>query len=305
MRCVKLLLMGGIVLALVAPASAITITMNLRNFDDGTLYNVNDGTYGSSQPDPTVLDALTQISPTGGLINGVQSDTWGIIRVENIETPGGGYLYQGGENAEITAIFWGMQDTYLEQVTSTGVVTQDIHGVGMQIAFFYDTTPDWVAANAVGPLGWSTALGLGGLDRPEYAGITDGELIWTMRSTTGWSLDFLMEEFFAQFNAAGATYASSGNMLLNIGPVDGWGTGSQNWTLDTDTILGYQTGDTVFSPTKTVDILIAFDGTDTNSGLWLLRTTDPIEGDMVPEPLTMAGLMLGIGSLVGYIRRRR
>jgi len=329
MRCFRLLLLGGIVLALTVPAGAISVTMNLRNFDQGTLYGVADGTYTGVG----TLDSLAQIPPTGGLTYLGQSDTWGIIRVENIQTSGGDYLYQGGADREITGIFWGGIDNYLDQSTSGGLITQEIHSNGIQMALFYDTTPDWgTVAQGTGPGGWTPDYGLDGAPGavgvdddgvngvddpgeymfpgtddggPMYTGITDGTLIWTMVSTGGLDQDFPTDDFIAEFNQnlAAAAYNSSGGLLFDMGTVDGWGTGPNNNQLDTDTILAWNAAGT--AQDKTVDLTVSFDGTSNDSGAWLLRTSDPMEGDLIPEPVTMAGLMLGIGSLVGYARRRR
>ncbi|HUT56802.1 MAG TPA: PEP-CTERM sorting domain-containing protein [Phycisphaerae bacterium] len=295
MRYCKLLLMCGIVLGLSGPAWAIAVTMNMRNFDDGTLYGVADNTYTGE----VNLNGLNQIPPTGGIFGGVQSDTWGVFRVENMQDVNGNYFYQGGPTQEITAIFWGERDTYLKQTTSGGVVTQEIHGIGLHAAFFYDTTPDWSTAVLAGPAGWT----IDGSGRPAYAGITDGTLIWTMNSTSGWSQSFPTEEFFATFNSAAASYNSHGNLHLDMGPVPGWGTGINNWTLDTNTIPAWNVTGTALD--KMTDLLLTFDGTDVGSGSWLLRTSDPMEGDLIPEPVTMAGLLLGVGCLGRYIRKRR
>lgn len=309
MRYCKLLLMGGILLAFSMPAMAITITMHMVDFDEGTLYNVGDGTYTTG---PT-LDGLTQITPTGGFINGHQSDTWGVFRVDDIKDNVGNYIYQGQDGLgghEITAIFWGLTDTYLNQATGGGEVVQEIHGVGLQAAFFYDYnpigTPDWATAVTAGPGAWDNttgpvdgALNLG----PVYPGITDGTLLWTMRSTSGWNKLFPTEEFFNTYKSEGANYGSNGNMLLDMATVDGWGTGPSNFQLDTNTINGWNTTGT--AKTKMADILLAFSGSDDDTQGWLLRTSDPLEGNLVPEPITMTGLLLGIGCLGRYIRNRR
>lgn len=333
MRYLKLLLMLGILAAAAGPVVAdtalITVTMNMRNFDEGTLYGVPDGLYTGE----AALDLLPQFSPTGGFFNGVQSDTWGIFRVENIQDTDGNYFYIGGPGHEITAIFWGETDTYLNQTTSgTGVITQEIHGVGLKAAFFYDTTPDWSTASVAGPAGWTVDAGVDGQpgvagvdddgdtivdnaselgwvgsdDRPTYAGITDGDLLWTMGSTSGWSQEFPTEDFFATFYSGAASYESHGNLHLDFGTVPGWGTGSQSWggaTLDTDSIPAWNATGTAMD--KMTDLLLTFDGTEVGSGDWLLRTSDPMEGAMIPEPVTMAGLMLGLGCLGRYIRNRR
>ena len=210
----------------------------------------------------------------------------------------------GGPGHEITAIFWGLTDTYLNQTTGTGGnVVQEIHGTGLQAAFFYDTTPDWSTSVTAGPGVWSTAPGVGGLDRPEYAGITDGTLLWTMRSTSGWNQLFPTEDFFNTYTSAGTSYGSNGNMNLDMATVDGWGTGPSNFQLDTNTIAGWNTAGT--AKTKMADLLLTFSGYDDGTNGWLLRTSDPLEGNMIPEPITMTGLLLGIGCLGRYIRNRR
>ena len=37
---------------------------------------------------------------------------------------------------------------------------------------------------------------------------------------------------------------------------------------------------------------------------WLVQSSDPVTGDLVPEPVTVLGMFLGIGSVSAYIRRR-
>jgi hypothetical protein len=303
MRYCKLLLMGGIVLALSMPAGAVSITMDIRNYDEGTLYNVSDGTYSQSQLDnlpttPTVTG--WQQRPVGG----GGSDTWGIFRVGYIDTVpvSDPQLFTNGPSAHITAIFWGLQDTSMTQTTNitTGVVTQDIQGVGLHAAFFYDTTPagEWAAAALTGPSGW---VWDGVNNRPTYAGITDGTLIWTMNSTSGVDQSVPAAEFVATFNSGAATFWSHGNMNLDIGSNE-WGTGSQNWTLDTNAMPGYDLSGNLG---KFADLTLSFDGTDQGSGPWLLATSDPLDGNMIPEPVTMASLLLGFGCLSRYIRKRR
>lgn len=317
MRCFKLLLMGGIVLALSVPASAFSFKANLTDYDDGTIYVIND------PANPYVGEAAcdgipVQYPPTGGLISGVQSDTWGIFLLENIknlDTGSNWYTWDEGVD-EITALFWGERDTYLDQVTaSDGTITQNIHGVGMHVAFFRQYDPpageEW-PGNATGPAGWTVNDNGTPADTsddfPEYAGITDGTCIWTMNSTTGFNKDFLNDEFFAEFIQAQATFESSGDVVFDVGPVPGY-TGVKNWTINNDAIAAWEDldGPGGNDPTKTkmVDISIHFEGTEENRGDWLLLTSDPMVGDIIPEPVTMAGMLLGIGCLGRYIRRRR
>jgi len=298
-----MLVVGGLVLTLSATSFGMPITMNIKNFDEGTLYNVGDGTYTGEG----TLDGLSQTPSTGGFINGKQSDTWGIFRVENMQDTPGHYLYQAGPSGEIVGIFWGLHDNYLKQVTDTvpnpDVVTQEIHGEDLQLALFMHTKPTWAASNGPGPVGWSVVAGA-----PTYAGITDGTvvsgdtatLIWTMKSTGGYSQLFPLSDLFENFNSAGATYNSTGNTLFDMGPVDGWGTGPDNGLLDTQTIPAWNAAGTAMD--KLVDFSVTFSGTSADAGLWLLRTSDPFEGDYVPEPATM--VLVALGGL-GVLCRRK
>lgn len=319
MRGARLLLPIALVLALAVPASALTwvpyvgpIKMNLVNYDEGTLYGVADGTYPN--PANPTMDGLPQVAPTGGVINGHQSDTWGILRVSNIIADDGTdqILWQPSSSSELTLIFWGLTDTYLNQSTDgAGVITQNIHGTGIQIAIFEDTTPDY-PGNTLGPGAWDNTTGPvdgGGKRGPVYPQVTDGTLVWTMRSRTGYDFNSPADDFIATFTSGSVVYGSVGHFLADLASVDGWGTGLlNNSSFIRDTIPAYQAdgSDALGSPTDTADFLFGFTGTGNGSGSWLLKTTDPIEtSGFIPEPISMAGMLLGIASVGGYVRRRK
>ena len=38
---------------------------------------------------------------------------------------------------------------------------------------------------------------------------------------------------------------------------------------------------------------------------WITSSNDPLTGYYVPEPLTMLGVFLAVGSITGYLRRRK
>ena len=40
-------------------------------------------------------------------------------------------------------------------------------------------------------------------------------------------------------------------------------------------------------------------------GVLVYPSTEPVVDPVIPEPATMAGLVLAVGALVGYVRRRR
>jgi hypothetical protein len=317
MRRFALLLIGGLaVAAFSGQASAISfggyngpITIHLTDWDGGTLYNVADGSYNAAQ-----LAALT-IDPSGTTPNSKApytnsggSDTWGVMRVDNIimgKSPGSA-LYTAGQNGgeQILAIFYGEHDQKLTQTTVGTTVQQQIAGVGFQIAFF-DYTPYVGTASFTG----GPTLGSGSTASPTYAGVTNAaNLLWTMRGVPGFNSLDPVDSFFVNFNGLDQSEQSFGNLLADmtgtggILPLDFWGNGPQNKMLDTNAILG------AFG---FVDVSIAFNaGTNETNfferGNWLLQSNDPIRTSVaVPEPVTMAGLMLGIGCLARYVRKRK
>jgi len=325
MKGIALLLLGGLVVAaLTGQASAISlggfsggITMDITDLDVGSLYNVADGTYTGA----ATLNGLPQTSvagqgvPAGAAnINGSLSDTMGIFRINNIQTIGTNqFLFQSSANDELTAIFWGLTDTYLSQTTDSSGVHQQIHGTSLQIAIFENTSgvTNWPGNGAPGPGSFSVGPnGTDGKAKLQYTAITTGKLVWTMRSTSGLRFDFLTGEFFDSFNQGSAAYSSVGNFLANMTSVDGWGSGADNYLLDTQTVPAFQTGDSAGTPTGFADVTYNFHGTQENNsnGTWLLLTRDPVDAfaqPPIPEPVTMAGLLLGVGCLTRYIRKRR
>lgn len=328
MKTVTAFAVVGLMLAIAMPAWAVPftlreaytgpITMNLRNFDEGTIYVVPDGEYGryeDGDADPTgdgstvaagitTMDGLPQLAPTGGFL-GHQSDTWGILELQNILKADGSddILWQRGDNGEhIMGLFWGLQDMGMEQTTNPvdGTVRQEIRGVNINLAFFFEQEDDW-PGNATGPAGWSTPGGV-----PTYADVTDGTFMWSFVSAPGISLDDTSAEFIGEFSQnQGANFASTGAALGVVGAVPGWGEGPFNDFFIEGMVPAWAPGDTLLSgQTGVADIRFDFDATEDFSGDWLLRSTDPIEAWM-PEPITMAGMLMGLASVGGYIRRRR
>jgi hypothetical protein len=315
-----LLICGFAVAALSGQASAVSIsfggytgplTMHITNWEGGTVYNVADGSYSAAD-----LAALTVVSAGTTTLgtkipytNSGGSDVWGIARVDQIimgQAPGSS-LFTAGTNGEILVIFYGEHDTSLVQSTTSTLVTQSITGTNFEAAFFYYPTMTQFTGTA-GP-----GLGSGSTATPTYAGVTDitkANLLWTMRGVPGWNGADSVNTFFATFNGFGST-PSEGHVLAQmtgtegIAPLDFWGNGPSNFQLDTDAILG------AFGK---VDVSINFnagtgavpDGQFNEIGNWLLQSNDPIRTNVtsIPEPMTMAGLLLGIGCLTRYMRKR-
>lgn len=291
MRIKSLAFTIAIVLAFAVPASAISlgtyqgpVTMKFRGWDTGVLYNVADGVYSGAG----TLNGLTQTPPPNSFFG---EDSWGVAQLTTIVGSNNQVLwdYAIPNTPQITALFFGEQDTYLNQTTTAGVVSQQIHGVGFKIAFFED--PAVTAPNVSNPPAGGTASRTG---EAVFTGMTNGNCIWTLNSTPGFNVLFPTDEFFSTFFPFGSGFGnlnSTGGMYANTGTINLAGGGSLTGTQN-DMFTG--------NPTWRID----FTG-QSSSGGFLVLADDPIDTSVIPEPVTMAGLLLGIGGLVRYTRKRR
>jgi hypothetical protein len=253
------------------------IVIKYVNYDVGSQYNVSNGLYQGE----ATLDGLTQTPPPGGL--GVE-DSWAIFRVESIMdiTQTVTYYNRGTAGMEITGILWGERDTYLNQTGSGSTLTQDIHGVGMHVAFFEDA-----AMNFNPTLGPTARQGNG-----NYPTVTDGQLIWTFTSVPGWDTTFPADEFFTTFrpNAIVTDTSANGGLLAAKGTVPFFGTGAKNDVLDPSGIAPGVAGRADFT------------GRVGSNG-WQVTSNDPFILRIVPEPATIF-VMLAAG-LPALLKRRR
>ena len=53
------------------------------------------------------------------------------------------------------------------------------------------------------------------------------------------------------------------------------------------------------------EIRFNIDPSDTGAPPWGAVSDDPVKFGIIPEPVTMLGVFLAVGSLGGYLRRRR
>ena len=297
MKIVRWAVAVAVVLALAVPAGALSlggysgpIKMKFSDLDTGTLYNVADGTYVGE----ATLDALPQVVVPSRFGN---EDSWGITRLSVIEDGVGNQLWsRSTANTEIVAIFWGEVDTYLSQTTTGPNVVQDIHGVGMKIAFWEVPGNQSITLPGTFTTADRTAEDLvTGLN-------TGGTLLWTLNSVPGFNSLFPTDEFFTTFSPTGSAFGpfnAQGGMLADLGTItlsDGITqlTGAQN--------------DMFASTPGEADWRITFTGVVPNAGNtgFLVLSDDPILANVViPEPLTMIGMLLGAGTVVRYVRKRR
>ena len=337
MRWLTLLLTGGLVAVLTMPAAAISFyeTWNgptqwtLLDVDSGTLWTVPVGigpvSLGTGSP-PAPAYPLTKAP--GAIADATHAsgfeDSWGVFQVVSIYkgyiTPGGTIARMTGsgsllwieeltDDREIVGTFWGLEDLVII-ISSTGA--QTIQSKDLEL-LLYDQKFGTFAAAGGASLGSADRIGTG------YDGIgpinsVDGTSVAWMHATS--SPGFLGDgtfatEFIGNFDpnvlTPGAP-AGSAEFFVDVDPTVGQGGvlyAEGNWHKG----VGVEDADLRFVITVSANNPTNKVG---GSGIppapmfdWTVTTTDDVDGYMVPEPVTMASLFLGIGCLSRYIRKRR
>jgi len=336
MRHLKTLLIVGLLLALSGPAWAVPIPFSqpytgatywhFSNWDEGTLYTglLADGitpvTAGSTYA-PAALQSIA------GTKAGAGEDSWGIIRVESIYaatvdmsqtdaiTIGSIALYEygsAGQTVEIVGMDRGRVDDWVTFVDMTPLnlldpLTQVIQAHGASIDLYTQTkgTTELLGAGWGGGMqGPGARLVAGGSKYPGIGfdalgnPIVGSDLVLTGNAQAG----FQLAENLSYFTPVPAGNTGSGTFYMYVS----WTGGSQLASWNTDGFpIGY-----LLDPGRTITADMRIQGTVTPTGLpvddpWLVHTSDPATNFFVPEPLTMVGMLLGIGSLGRYVRKRR
>jgi hypothetical protein len=294
MKALRLSVAIGLILAVSSSAWAISllqpyqgpVTMKFRNWDVYTHYNVADGTYVGQD----TLNSLPQTPPRGGQPG---EDFWGVMVLTDIYGKNNELLWSAAipGTPQITGLFWNGSDNYLKQTTGVGGAVQNIHGTGLHMAFYEDPSNNFTNAD-------DTVAGKTGTARrtaaETFLAATDGNLLWTANSTPGFDSNFPLDEYFSTYSPSndqfGATNAFGG-LLADLGAVPGVGTGPGNGLFDGANTPG-------------ADWRMVFTAKPDPLGEFDLISDDPIDAKIIPEPLTVLGVIMGISSLVTYVRRR-
>jgi len=273
------------------------LTLKYVNYDVGQLYTPTSGTFGrAANPGLTnaaaiaAMDAVPNATPASFNLR-ANEDSWGILTVTEIfQTATGNRLWSAAVAPyEITGMFWGEQDTYLNAVNAS---TQEIHGVNFKLAFFADDTPDFNAT------GGPSARGAGSFSYPTVTDTTLPGPIWTLNGFPGSAdTNFPLDEFLTTFNPAagpGAPNVGNGMVDADFG-TNGAGTGGLN---------------NMFQLKPGADASIKFTGITPSGAFngWAVQSNDPLVATAisVPAPSAIWGGALLAGLMgVQQLRRRR
>jgi hypothetical protein len=231
-------------------------------------------------------------------------DSWGIIRITDIlATASNGATHSLFNSLvspfELTAIFWGVQDFYLRQVSEgsgDAFSGQIIDGTGLRVDIYMDPAKNFDQTD--GPDARTAA--------DMYPTVTDGNLVLSLLSTPGFinadgTLGGVATEF--ESNTAAVGYAA-----LNV-------IGGDDETVaqfDTDAIGFEGSSGALFQPglagQVATDVWFSFTSTQGVNG-WDVTSNDPmlanIRGPSVPDSASTLGLLGGVLALFGFLARRR
>ena len=349
MRYFKLLVLGGIVLALSSSAWAVSVPsidtgvlyIPCRNQDKGTSYYINnvaqltkydpitnpngriDYTFDPRQPLPT---GITRVQADGALNNtptGAPEDGWGLVLMREISpgilnpgdssvdrVPGSTAFYSvldGANPVWLVGMFYGVQDTSLTITAQTGIIPT---ALGFSSSFtalsdnlnieLYAVDKAFILTDDIGNP--SNALDPTNLQRYVKA-FREGDAEYT-----NW-LDIdepkLAGHFAKLLTGVSSYHKFTGTLNPNFhftGSTDVWlntvpgGGGAWDQVWD---------GNLFTDPAgNKADIYINF-LIQNGSRDWDASSHDFGGVLAVPEPVTMAGMLLGIGCLGRYLRKRR
>ena len=323
MRGLKLIALLGLILAVSGTAGAVTVpsyptgsAVYLENYDRdmGTAYfgpsdwytrTVRGGTWSSANS-----SAFTTVIPATGAWAGAGEDTWGIFDVATIApgqktgnniiqvgTPT--YIWDSGSNmtgnTALVGVFYDGWDSQVIINNSAPPGSPILTVFAEEIKFelwAVDKSKVDLFYNRQGPA-YDANLRTA---QNEYLSWVDQSDTTAVKLLTGTSTEF---RFTGSANSSDGTFDGQTLTYWDINENDSTGLWNANWGASS------KIDPFIDDFGNKADMKLTFDSHSGTQG-WAINSTDSGGvGFVVPEPLTMLGVFLGIGGLGGYIRRRR
>lgn len=286
------------------------IIVKAINYDTGTLYQqlpVGTTVGYSGNPGAGVAGGEATLNGLAGqrpaLNSAPAEDSWGIIKITDILSVGSDGLLHNVYNHisspyELTAMFWGVKDFYLNQVSPGSGLPgggQVIDGTGLRVDLYSDASKNFDPT--AGPGGRTTVS--------TYGTVTDGTLELSLLSTPGFinangTFGGTATEFEA--NTANVGYAALnviGGSASSVSQFDtnGIGFGGSNGALFTPGLI-----------TASTDIWFSFTSTQGVNG-WDITSNDPmlanIRGNVPDSGSSLLLLSAGLACLAFAYQRRK
>jgi len=299
MRVSKTVWIAALVLALTGVVSAVTvpsipggpIRFKYSNWDMGTKYT-NPAEWPVDGGE-AAMNALTQTPAPGAVGN---EDAWFVFRVTDMwdNWQGGNNFFNDGDNGtEIVGIGFGLVDV---GIGSNGSVLS----VGYEIKIYaqpFGTFNELLGSG--GRTGLSTYTSIGGVG---------SVLLWDAVSVSDPNFGLPPLESFGTPPTYEHVAASTGRSDMYLNGIGGlWGDGVLgNGELIDSTFKDFYSGLNVVQDVHIKSSVVDYipqPGVGTDN--WDFFSEDPGRGTLVvPEPVTMIGLLFGAAGVGGYLRRR-
>lgn len=323
MRLLKLCTILGVLAALVVPASALTIPsyfggvnyLKSRNEDSGSLYIISDlvdfaasGGFGHAYTQAEIAAAGSGITKTPSVGGIGTEDSWGIVRLYHIQqgkldpsktqvTADGAVSFDdslGTDSTQLVGMFYGGVDASVMWLNATTVQIQTT-GTKFELWAVEKANLDASAlAAGVNPVDGVTLVGFDATNRTgpnTYEG-------WLDATSKAGGLQLLSgvtteQIFLGTINANGVAGGSNTYFDINAAGPGAW-----------DAAWGSNPGLVSFVNSVPSDMWFNWTITNSQRG-WASQSQDNGGvANVIPEPITMLGLLFGVGSVGGYIRRR-
>jgi len=302
MRTLKLCVAVGLILSLSGAAWAVTLPslgtgplrLKYTNWDMGASYTnpaewPEDG--GSA-----AMDILAQTGPVGGVAG---EDAWFVFRVTDIwnNWQGGNKLWDDGElGTEIVGMGYGLVDV-------------GIGNLGSVLSIDYTVElwaqPHGTFDHLLGSSGRINATSYTNVGAP--GGVVDSVLLWKVTSISDANVGLPPGENFGTPPTYEHIAASTGRSDMYVTGVGGlWSDGNiGNGEVLPSTFKDWYSGLPVTQDGHIKSSVVDYIQQGANDD-WMFFSEDPLRVSYaVPEPLTMAGLFVGVTAVGAYLRKRR
>ena len=325
MRVLKLCVLAGLILAVSGTAGAIGLpadrfAWHMTNWDSGSLYTNPDGNIhdlGNTVVAPGAwnLGQDRLWDPVNDTDESELEDSWGVAQINRIQYGKGvgqtivpddskpDFYNSATSTRDLVMMFWGIQD----DIAYSESFGQRTWSFGFEFRIWEQDEGYYLPDNGSdGRLGLDSYIGLGAAAANPFVWLEGRGVI-----------DFMPQDPNADFTSLfipGGTTPGHANVYSEVADLGNSGGAMAGVILDPPffgptTNLGNYcdlvTNVETWAWNATNDPNFTSNSTPGLEDNWTAYTSDITVGYAIPEPVTVLGVLMGIGGLGTYIRRRR